>query len=281
VSYADSCCPNPSLHDCCHNFEADNLADMKDHPTPSPWIVIPKRRTSPCVRVFCLPYAGGSPTVFRTWPDAFGPEVELAFVQYPGRGVRFKEPLVTRIKAAVEMLNAAIQPYLDCPFVILGHSLGALIGFELVRELRRCEQPLPRHFIACARPAPQLPPKLTTTHTLSEEPFVKEVQFRYGGIPQAILADAEMRQLFLPILRADLEMLETYSYLPEPPLPCDISVYGGIQDRAVSPQQLGDWAKQTTGKFEQQMLPGDHFFVQNTLSFQTSLAALLSTLELS
>jgi surfactin synthase thioesterase subunit len=251
---------------------------MINIPNSNPWIVIPKRRTSPRLRLFCIPYAGGSSTVFRSWPDAFAPEIEAAFIQLPGRGSRFRETPLTRVHSAVEMLNSAIEPYLDCPYVIFGHSLGALIGFELARELRRRQQPNPQHIIVCARAAPHLPNELTTVHHLSDDLLVREVQRRYGGIPQAILADSEMLQLFLPVLRADLEMLETYQYRPEPPLSYDMTAYGGIQDRAVTNGQLAAWANHTTGRFTQQMFPGNHFFVQNTPMFLETVISLLASI---
>ncbi len=252
---------------------------MTNFPNTNSWIVIPKRRTSPRLRVFCIPYAGGSSTVFRSWSEAFGLDVESAFIQLPGRGSRFRETPLTRIHAAVEMLSSAIEPFLDCPYVIFGHSLGALIGFELGRELRRHGQPDPQHLIVCARAAPQIPNQLSMVHHLSDELLVKEVQRRYGGIPQAILADAEMLQLFLPMLRADLEMLETYQYAPEPPLNYDITAYGGIQDRAVSNTQLAGWSEHTISHFAQQMLPGNHFFVQNTPTFLETLSSLLACIN--
>ncbi len=251
---------------------------MINNPNSNPTIVIPKRRTSPRLRLFCIPYAGGSATVFRSWPDVLASEVEPALIQLPGRGARFRETPLTRVRAAVEMLSSAIEPYLDCPYVIFGHSLGALIGFELVRKLRRSQQPDPQHIIVCARAAPHLPNELQTVHRLADNLLVQEVQRRYGGIPHAILADAEMLQLFLPVLRADLEMLETYQYSPELPLTCAMTAYGGMQDGAVTNVQLAGWAEHTTGSFTQQMFPGNHFFVQNSPQFLEALTSLLATI---
>jgi medium-chain acyl-[acyl-carrier-protein] hydrolase len=242
----------------------------------NPWFLIPKPQASAHLRLFCLPYAGGSATVFRAWPDALGQDVETVLVQLPGRGPRYREAPLTRISAAAQQLGDAIQPLLDKPYVLLGHSLGALISFELIRLLRHRGQSLPLQFFVCARPAPHLANERMPVHALPNDSLVVEVQRRYGGIPPAILADKEMLELFLPILRADLEMLETYHYAPDAPFECGIMAYGGYQDLAVPQAQLAAWAEHTNGAFGQQMFPGNHFFVQNTPTFLKAFSTALA-----
>jgi medium-chain acyl-[acyl-carrier-protein] hydrolase len=243
----------------------------------NPWILIPKPQPSAHLRIFCLPYAGAGPTVFRTWPDALASSIEVAFVQFPGRGVRYRETPLTRLITVTENLTEAIEPYLNKPYMLFGHSLGALTSFELAREVRRQGLPSPSHLFVCARSAPHLPSEWRPIHHLPTDQMVKEVQARYGGIPQAILNDPELLKLFLPILRADLEILETYQYMPEPPLNCDIIAYGGCQDWAVTEQQLNAWEEHTTGNFAYEMFPGNHFFVQNTPAFLRAFASRLAS----
>lgn len=241
----------------------------------NPWILIPKPQPNAHLRIFCLPYAGAGPTVFRAWPDALASNIEVAFVQFPGRGGRYRETPFTRLTTATENLTEAIGPYLDKPYVLFGHSLGALTSFELAREVRRRGLPGPSHLFVCARSAPHLPSEWRPIHHLPNDQMVTEVQARYGGIPQVILNDPELLELFLPILRADLEILETYEYTPEAPLNCDIIAYGGYQDWAVTEQQINAWEEHTTGNFVQEMFPGNHFFVHNTPAFFSGFASRL------
>jgi surfactin synthase thioesterase subunit len=250
---------------------------MTNQPPRSPWILIPKPQPNARIRVFCLPYAGAGPTVFRTWPDTLDSRIEVAFVQFPGRGGRYRETPFTRLTAATQNLAEAIEPFLDKPYMLFGHSLGALTSFELARETRRRGLASPAHLFVGARSAPHLPNAWTPIHHLPNHQMVQEVQRRYGGIPQAILADPELLELFLPILRADLEILETYEYSPETPLSCDITAYGGYQDWAVTEQQLNAWGEHTTGNFAKEMFPGNHFFVQNTPAFFRSFASRLAS----
>jgi medium-chain acyl-[acyl-carrier-protein] hydrolase len=239
---------------------------------PKSWVIIPKPLPSARLRVFCLPYAGGSSTVFRSWPELLQPDIEVAFIQLPGRGARFRETPFTHLVTAAQTLAPILEGFLDKPYMFFGHSLGALLSFELIRELRRLGQPDPAHLFVCARSAPQLPDERTPIHKLPDPLLVTEVQRRYGGIPQAILDDPEMLQLFLPILRADLQMLETYEYTPDLPFNCAVTACGGYQDLLISEAHLAAWEGLTLGGFSQHMFPGNHFFVQNTPAFMTFLA---------
>lgn len=218
--------------------------------------------------------------MFRTWPDAFGEMVEVVMILLPGRGARYYEAPLTDLRDAVQQCAQALSGPLisDLPYVMLGHSLGALIGYELIQALRCESQPEPVRFIPCARAAPQLPDARLPLHKLPDALFVQEVQRRYGGIPKAILDDAEMLQLFLPMLRADLQMLETYVYQPQPPLQCAVSAYGAYQDSGVTEVHLRAWEDQTTGAFEHQLFPGDHFFVQSSTGFLQFLVNALGQL---
>jgi medium-chain acyl-[acyl-carrier-protein] hydrolase len=245
----------------------------------NPWILIPKHQPNARLRLFCLPYAGAGPTVFRTWPEALDSCIEVVFIQFPGRGARYRETPLTRLKLATEILAQVVQGCLDLPYALFGHSLGALTSFELAREMRRKELPGPVHLFMCARPPVHLSSEWTPIHHLPDEQLVEEVQYRYGGIPQVILEDVELLQLFLPVLRADLEMLETYEYIPEAPLSCDMTVYSGYQDRAVKESQLDTWEQHTTGNFSKEMFPGNHFFVQHTPAFFRAFASRLAKLE--
>jgi medium-chain acyl-[acyl-carrier-protein] hydrolase len=147
--------------------------------------------------------------------------------------------------------------------VFLGHSLGAVIAFEMVRELRRQSASLPEHLFICGCSAPQTPMIKPSVYKLPQAAFIAELCDRYHAIPESIRQDEELMALFLPTLRADFTLLETYIYTPENPLDCPISAFGGWQDAVVSENSLVRWQEQTQGSFTLKMLPGDHFFLHN------------------
>jgi medium-chain acyl-[acyl-carrier-protein] hydrolase len=244
------------------------------------WVSVPKPQPSASVRLICLPYAGAGAAVYRTWADSLPPYVEVNMVRLPGREARLKEAPYTRLTVLAPELADVLRPKLDRPFVLFGHSMGALIAFELSRVLRRQGAPLPAHVCVSGRAAPQLPSRDSPIHTLPDAEFLSALQNRYNAIPAAI-ADADaMMQLFLPILRADLSVIETFLYTPEAPLPCPISAYGGLSDERALAEELASWRYQTAGRFSLEMFPGDHFFLQSARAeLLESLARKLSALQ--
>lgn len=229
---------------------------------PSPWLKCLQPRPQAKMRLFCLPYAGGNAAIFRPWPAALPPEIEVWGVELPGRGDRFKEPALTQLSPLLQSLRAALQPYLNLPFALFGHSMGALLSYELTRQLRQAAEPLPRHLFISGWHAPHLPERRAPIHQLPEPAFVEELR-DFNGTPEGVLQNAELRELFLPILRADFAITETYLYTPETPLPCPISAFGGLQDQTVSREELAAWRSQTHENFMLRLLPGDHFFLNS------------------
>jgi len=164
---------------------------------------------------------------------------------------------------AVQEAAEAVQSSLDIPFALFGHSMGAVICFELARLLRRQLGIVPVHLFISARPAPQFPHRRPLLSPLRDEQFVAEIRQRYNGIPGEVLQDPELMELLLPVLRADVEMLETYDYLPGPLLCCPITAFGGQQDTETPFDELTGWREQTNARFRTRVLPGDHFFVRS------------------
>lgn len=230
------------------------------------WIVRLRPVAEPQVRLIGFMNAGGSVALFRNWHEHLPATIEVCPVQIPGQGSRFREQPYTRLQPLVQTLAEVITPYLDKPFVFWGYSMGALITFELARELRRRGQPVPEHLFITARRAPHLPAPDSPLHTLHEAAFIQEMQRRYNGIPAAVLQEKEMLALFLPVLRSNFEMIETYEYTPEAPLPCPISAFGGLQDPTVNADEIAAWQQHTSSAFQYAMFPGDHFFMQNHLA---------------
>jgi len=166
------------------------------------------------------------------------------------------------IAEIVAGLTEAFDPYRGTPVALFGHSLGALVSFEFARRLRTIGDPLVHLFVS-GRAAPQLPdPEAPISH-LPTPKLVDAVLKRYRNIPEEILNDPDMMNLWLPALRADFMMNETYQYTAEPLLECPISSFGGIQDASASPEELAAWRHQTSGTFRLNMFPGDHFFINS------------------
>ena len=154
---------------------------------PSAWLIWPHPRTQPALRLFCFSYAGGGATVFRPWMRQMSSDIEVGAIQLPGREIRLRERPFVRLDSLVEALVPILQPWLDQPFAFFGHSMGALIGFELARLLRRKNLPLPRMLIASAYCAPNQLHRLSKRpmHTLNDGDFVRELR-SLNGTPEAV-----------------------------------------------------------------------------------------------
>jgi surfactin synthase thioesterase subunit len=232
--------------------------------TPSElWIRPVERRPSARRRLFCLPFAGGGTIAFRAFPRALPDDVEVCAVCPPGREDRRLERPYDRIEPLVAALAGAIRPWLDRPFLLYGHSMGALVGFELARTLRAAGT-APSRLVISARGAPDLPQRAPRLSTLPDGEFVTALVQRYNGIPKVVLDEPELLALFLPLLRADLAVLETYVHRPGTPLEHPISVIGGTRDPMISAADLAAWRPHTSAAFRHEMIAGDHFFIQQS-----------------
>ncbi len=242
----------------------------------SPWLSRSVRATTPRVRLFCFPYAGGGATVFRDAAEYLPDHIEICAVHLPGRPPRMRDAPIARLPDIVTAMIPAVRSALNLPFALLGHSMGGLLAFELTRTLRREGVPAPLHLFVSACRAPQLPPLESPAHSLPDAAFIERLR-NLGGTPEETLNNPELIGLFLPTLRADFAVSETYIHTPEPPLNCPISAFGGIDDLKVPWQDLAAWQVQTSGPFHIDMLPGGHFFLNSTpASFYGVLAAALA-----
>ena len=224
------------------------------------WIKRPKQNSQTSCRLFCFPYAGGGASIFRTWPEKLQPDIDICAIQLPGREDRFRESPFDELSALVDALADVLYPFMDVPFAFFGHSLGSLISFELARWLRRQKAPCPLQLFVSGSRAPQIPNPDPPIHQLPDKEFIEEVR-RFNGTPKAVLEHTEMMKVFLPLLRSDMRLYETYLYDHEAPLDCPISAFGGLEDEEVSREELTAWGAQTRGGFNAHMFPGDHFFL--------------------
>lgn len=239
----------------------------------NPWLTRMKAVPAPRARVLCFPFAGGTSAVYRAWQDRFSADVEVCAVNFPGRGSRFTEPPIRRMDAMLDGLCSGLTPFLDRPFAVFGHSLGAVIAFEWCRLLpgRGLRSPL-RLFASGAR-GPQLPDPYSPIHHLPPDEFVHQMQVRYAGIPAEILAEPDLLALLLPPLQADLELFETYAFRQGPALDFPVTVFGGRQDHRLDDRQYQAWRQVTTRPVDFAMFDGGHFFVQESAAEVASAVA--------
>ncbi|HEX8500630.1 MAG TPA: alpha/beta fold hydrolase [Pyrinomonadaceae bacterium] len=233
---------------------------MSQQPDASLWFRALNRHPRCRARLFCFPYAGGAAAVFRAWPAGLAPDVEVFPALLPGRGVRMSEPPLTRISSIVEHLAAEIRPHLDRPFALFGHSMGALVAFELARRLRAEAGVEPAHLFVSGCRAPHIPDPDPPVHDRADSEFIEHLR-ELNGTPAEALNHPQLMELMLPLLRADFEAVETYRYEAGAPLGCRVSVYGGLADTAVRREHLEAWREQTGGEFVLRMFDGDHFFI--------------------
>ncbi|WP_315790360.1 thioesterase II family protein [Fischerella sp. JS2] len=236
------------------------------------WLICPKSNPDAQVRLFCFPYAGGSANIFRRWSNYLPAIIEVWAIELPGRGMQIKLPPFTKLDPLVTELANVLKPKLDKPFVFFGHSMGGLVSFELALLLRKQYGLNPSHLFVSAHRAPQLVNPKPPIHNLPEAEFMAELR-RLNGTPQALLENEELMQLFLPILRADFAVLETYIYTQQAPLYCPITAFGGLEDQEVSYDEIQAWQEQTSASFALHMLPGDHFFLH---LFYSSMLEIIS-----
>lgn len=226
----------------------------------TPWLYCPRPNPEARLRLFCFPYAVGTANVFRPWADSFPAEIELYAIQLPGRGPRLTEPAFDTLAPLVQALGRSLHRYFEEPFAFFGHSMGALVSFELARYLRREWGLEPAHLFFSGRRAPQLAEKEPPVHLLSHAQLLEKMR-SLNGTPPEVLNNREFVELMLPIFRADFSVCETYAYIPELPFQCPISVFGGLEDEDVDRLGLEAWGVQTTSRFSLHMLAGDHFFL--------------------
>ncbi len=227
-------------------------------------------------RVLCLPYAGGGSAEFRQWQPRVPAGVQIVPLALPGREHRLSESAFTSMDPLISALASALPPWLDRPWALVGFSMGSWVGLALIAELQRRGLSLPSHFFACARRAPNQPDRLPPLHPLPEDAFLAALQARYSAIPAQLLASRELLDLFLPTLRADFRLLETWVPASPVALPVPISAWYGEADRTLFRHELEAWAAYTTHPLAVRSFPGGHFFLRDARD--EMLGAILETL---
>jgi len=221
-------------------------------------------------RLFCFPHAGAGAAVFSQWPEHLPSYVDVCVPCLPGRDARVDELPSSAMIPLVENLAREILPLRSVPYALFGHSMGAFIAFDLAHRLTELGHP-PNHLFVSAQRGPQLPYPAKPIYALPENEFLAGVLARYENIPRQILDQKDLMAVLLRTLRADFTLTEAYRYRAMNPLACPITAFGGIDDKHVSRELLETWGAETTNRFRLHLLPGGHFFPQESREVLLSL----------
>jgi surfactin synthase thioesterase subunit len=227
----------------------------------SRWIPLLARTQPGALPLFCLPHAGAGTSAFRTWPDGL-PGVAVLPIQPPGRESRLREAPYERMGPLVAELAAIMLGVAGSrPYAVYGHSLGALVAFETLREIRRRGGLEPVHLFVSGCVAPQYTGIDGPPLAAAPLPALVRKLRELGGTPEWLLSDPTVLEMILPAVRADLSVKESYTYRPEQPLDVPITVIASTSDPQ-APRELQDlWRDQTTAAFRLHTLTGGHFAV--------------------
>lgn len=226
------------------------------------WVADDGRAGEPSggIQLFCFAHAGGGPSLFRPWRGKLAPGSVVRPVQLPGRGSRLAEPPLRRMADLVDPLCQALEPYLSQPYALFGHSMGAVVAYEVARSFSAAAVPGPACLLVSGR-APRLPSGWRQVHALPDDEFLAEVS-RLNGMPAEVLGDPDLLSMLLPALRGDYELSETY----EPPsgasLRCPVTAYLSTADPDTGEQEMRCWQEVSTGEFAMRVFSGDHFYLK-------------------
>jgi len=227
----------------------------------NPWISPRTTAHDARVRLFCLPHAGSGTSAYNLWKRLLPAFVDVCPIHIPGRESRLAEPSIMDSPTLIAGITTALAGHLDLPYAIFGHSMGSLLALDLALSLRASGQPQPIYLFVSGRNATHVPIRQSELHRLPDADLLEALAIRYNGLPHEILDTPELLDLYLPILRADLTLLETHRYAPQPPLDCPIAAFAGADDRNVTPEGLAAWGDHTTAAFETRLFDGGHFYL--------------------
>lgn len=226
----------------------------------SSWFRNYNKGDNPKLRIFCFPYAGGNANIFSSWAKYLPDNIELIAIQSPGRGGRFKEEPIGCLDSKVRELHQEIRSYVELPYIFVGHSNGALLAFELARELQKSGNCNMQHIVISAKRAPHLPKIKEPIYNLPDDEFVNRLQ-QYEFTPKEVLANQELMEILLPMLRADFSLSDTHNFDASYKLKSDFSLFYGIQDKDVPVEDVFAWQSLIEGKQEQYSFDDGHFFI--------------------
>lgn len=232
---------------------------LSGHDVFEKWVSVFTPAPQGAVRLVCLPHAGGSASFYFPVSRALAPEVEVLAVQYPARQTRRLEPGIDNIPDFADQIFAVLRGLNDKPLAFFGHSMGAVLAYEVALRMQRAGLPSPVRLFASGRRAPSRY-RDERVHEGTDAEIVAELR-KLGGPNPAILADPEMLEIILPAVRSDYTAIERYRHEPGHKLDCPVTALVGDNDPRVTIDEARAWAEHTTGPFDLEIFPGDHFYL--------------------
>jgi surfactin synthase thioesterase subunit len=211
------------------------------------------------INLFCLPFSGGNSYSYRKLEQYKADFINLIAFELPGHGKRLKEPLLSDIAKMAEDVIEQMKNSLSKPYAIYGHSLGATLGYVVSQKIVQQEMNSPLHLFVSGRQGPSVENKREMLHVLPKEEFIEKV-LAYGGIPEMVAQEKDLMDLFVPIMRADFQAVETYTHKPAQPLNIPITVMIGL-DEGITCEEALRWQEVTSHKIALKQFSGGHFFI--------------------
>jgi pyochelin biosynthesis protein PchC len=231
------------------------------------------------VRLICFPHAGGSATYYAWLSRSLAPEIELLAIQYPGRQDRRLEKCVDNITELSDRIFETLGPWTNRPYAFFGHSMGAIVAFEVARRFQATMNTGPLRLFASGRRAPSRQ-RNGNVHQRDDRGLIAELR-RVGATDDRVLADQELLATILPVTRADYKAIETYACAPGSVVDCPVTALVGDADPQTTIEEASAWAEHCTEEFDLRIFPGGHFFFNERQTEITELiSASLSTTEL-
>ncbi len=221
----------------------------------------PRNNNCAKIRLFCFPYAGGNESTFLPWTKDLPKNVEVCALELPGRSSRFGEPTYNNMSNLIDDLIGVFSKFTDKPYILLGHSLGSCVAFELMYRCKQAGIRMPEHFIASGSSAPHINDTPKGLYKLPRNDFIEELR-RLDGTPEEILCNEEMMTLALPSILADFELSETYTYTGSEVFDCPVTVFHGDEDSEISLQDVEAWTDHFTFPADIHIVQGGHFFIE-------------------
>jgi surfactin synthase thioesterase subunit len=221
-----------------------------------------RETTDPVARLVCFPHAGGTAPFYRPLSFTVKSAVDVVAIQYPGRQDRHREPAIDSVRALADRVHEVLAAEPVLPVVLLGHSMGAVVAFEVARRFEAAGQ-VPARLIASGRRGPATQ-QAEAVHHGGDEAILAQIR-RLNGAAAVVLDNPELMRAAMPALRADYRAVETYSCAPDDTVSCPITVLTGDADPMTSMAEARAWEQHTTGGFDLHVFPGNHFFLTDAM----------------
>ncbi|MFC0599520.1 thioesterase II family protein [Streptomyces palmae] len=234
------------------------------------WIRRFQPAAADAVQLVCFPYAGGSASYYFPLAKALAPGIEVAAVQYPGRQERYREPCIDDLAALADAVYPSVRELADRPLAFFGHSMGAVLAFEVALRLEERAGVKLEVLFTSGRRAPSRHKESDHVHLRDDAGVISEMR-ALEGTESAVLQDPELMQLVLPALRADYRAIETYRGAPDASVTCPMVTLTGDADPRVEVDEARAWEQHTSGGFDFRVLSGGHFFLNDHLPALTEM----------